>query len=276
MRGYTLRAPLHALRTALQKIPATTRTTPSPAPHLAVNDSPLFRLPPELRVQIYEHLFADSTLCPLYIEGENIRSSHRTPSGHHTALLRTCRAIAREASDTLYSHHPLHLLLLRPSLTEDHRPYPIVCTLADLTQHLQRIHHLGITVEYGRSLFQQSTATLLLRWVWYVLHARTSPLESLTLRMTDDDRELCHLDCRAQMETIGRRFHMLDQPPEIVFEAWESECWCVKGWTQLADPIRRRIGTGEATEADLRAAVVQWTERVPRAWWQVRKWFLYL
>ncbi|KAK5128571.1 hypothetical protein LTR85_003242 [Meristemomyces frigidus] len=250
---------------------------PSP-PHHAGKSSPLFYLPPELRIQIFEYVLAESSRCPLYIEGHNVRSLQHAPLGHHTALLRTCRAINLEAADTLYEEHELHLLLLRPSLIEDHRRYPVVCTLAELKAHLQSINRLSITVEYGSSFFQQVTSTLLLRWVWHTLHVRhCRPLKSLTLRMTDDALNQAPPNCTAEMAKIAQRFCMLDQPPETVFAAWESRYWCVRGWTQVtALPGGPLLDARLVTETDLRAAVVEASARVPERWWQLRKWFLYI
>lgn len=272
------RLPLPAsVRSLSNFIPALRRLTPPPPPNNAVEASPLFRLPTELRIQIYEYVLADSSLCPLYIEGHNVRALQRSPSsGTHTALMRTCRAVHLEATDLLYENHTLHLLLLRPSLVEDHRHYPVVCDLSDLKRHLERLQNVSMTVEYGSSVFQQYTAALVLRWVWYVLRSRPSPPAHVTIRMTDDERNRCAPCCTAEMEEVGRRFKRFDQPPKVVFEAWESECWCVKGWTGAIGPQGQPKEAADVTEADVRDAVVQGTERVPRAWWRLREWFLYL
>ncbi|KAK3637318.1 hypothetical protein LTR56_013667 [Elasticomyces elasticus] len=218
-------------------------STPPP-PEQATDNSPLYRLPIELRTQIYEYVLADSTLSPLFIEGRNVRSAFKTGGhtkahGTHTALLRTCRKINIEAQPLLPKVHELHLLLRRPDIG---RPiyadgnHPIVCSVAELQDLLVGpLRNLSITCEYGYSVFQQHTSVLLLRWICLLLRRREKPLESLVLRCTDDERQWCGPRCEAVMAEIAHmRFHEFSAPAEIVFGPFTEDragCACAVAWT---------------------------------------------
>ncbi|KAK5680601.1 hypothetical protein LTS10_007534 [Elasticomyces elasticus] len=218
-------------------------STPPPLEQ-AIENSLLYRLPIELRTQIYEYVLADSTLSPVFIEGRNVRSAfkstgHSKAHGTHTALLRTCRKINIEAQPLLAKVHELHLLLRRPDIG---RPiyadgnHPIVCSVAELQNLLVGpLRNLSITCEYGYSVFQQHTSVLLLRWVCLLLRQREKPLESLVLRCTDDERQWCGPRCEAVMAEIAHmRFHEFNAPAEIVFGPFADDragCACAIAWT---------------------------------------------
>ncbi|KAK4893887.1 hypothetical protein LTR27_007913 [Elasticomyces elasticus] len=213
-------------------------------PEQAIENSPLYRLPIELRTHIYEYVLADSTLSPLFIEGRNVRSAFKTGDhtkahGTHTALLRTCRKINTEAQPLLAKVHELHLLLRRPAIG---RPiyadgnHPIVCSVAELQLLLiGPLRNLSITCEYGYSIFQQHTSVLLLRWICLLLRRREKPLESLVLRCTDDERQWCGPRCEAVMAEIAHmRFHEFSAPAEVVFGPFADDrasCACAIAWT---------------------------------------------
>ncbi|KAK4956306.1 hypothetical protein LTR10_005828 [Elasticomyces elasticus] len=220
------------------------RPSTPPSPEEATENSPLYRLPIELRTQIYEYVLADSTLSPLFIEGRNVRSAFKTGGhtkahGTHTALLRTCRMINIEAQPLLPKVHELHLLLRRPDIG---RPiyadgnHPIVCSVAELQDLLVGpLRNLSITCEYGYSIFQQHTSVLLLRWVCLLLRRRGKPLESLVLRCADDERQWCGPRCEAVMAEIAHmRFHEFSAPAEVVFGPFAEDragCCCAIAWT---------------------------------------------
>lgn len=96
-----------------------TQTIQPPPPSLprSVANSPLFRLPLELREQIYLHLL-HSTL------GFNFPGDHPSPV-LPTAILRTCRAIHDEAAPLLYTtnklifSHPSDANMFRRALASD-------------------------------------------------------------------------------------------------------------------------------------------------------------
>lgn len=93
-------------------------------------ESPFFRLPAELRNQIYEELLCANTPTKL----SNLASSPRipTPAPTHSVILATCKRIYEEAKDLLYTTHVFHahpsLLIALPHLMTTSKPilYPTV------------------------------------------------------------------------------------------------------------------------------------------------------
>ncbi|KAK3073235.1 hypothetical protein LTR53_005382 [Teratosphaeriaceae sp. CCFEE 6253] len=246
-----------------------------PPPEQAIRVSPLFRLPTELRLHIYSYTLADASLSPLYIEGLNVRGAS-IPTGHpahRTALLRTCRVIHREAQPVLFEVHELHLLLRRPSLVDDHRAYPVVCSVPFLRKLLtRRIKRLSVTVEYGSSQSQQRTSVLLMRWVHLLLRRRDTPLDSLTLRCTDDERGRCSRTCAGVMGHIAKRFYMFDQRSETVFGPVEpAGCSCARAWTEvIGNAVSEK---GQAEQVWEHVLIDLW--RVTRSlsvWERVQRW----
>ncbi|OTB05254.1 hypothetical protein M426DRAFT_320068 [Hypoxylon sp. CI-4A] len=115
--------------------------TPSKAPHSnnATDDSLFFRLPVELRLEIYEYLLCSPNTIKISPALRQIRlqeldllqPTHRLP---HAEILRTCKRINQEATDILYGknkfiiairswncHSPKHFFLwnLRQSTMSD-------------------------------------------------------------------------------------------------------------------------------------------------------------
>ncbi|TKA74568.1 hypothetical protein B0A55_06317 [Friedmanniomyces simplex] len=239
-----IRSHLTNLLHQLPLLPHLFRPATAPPPlSIAIHASPLFHLPPELRTQIYSYVLSDSSLAPLFIEGTNVRAAHTGHSfsngeGTHTALLRTCRAVHYETQPLLLEVHELHLLLRRPEIVEDKGVYPVVCSV----QHLQRLlegdlRRLSLTCEHGSSMPQQRTSVLLLRWVCLLLrrrHGRENPLQSLTLRCTDDPRGYCYPTCKEVMDEIAReRFPEMGKPAGEVFAGFGAErrrCVCAETW----------------------------------------------
>lgn len=93
-------------------------------------DSPLFRLPAELRNQIYEELLCANTPTKL----ADLTNARRipTPAPTYPAILSTCKRIHEEAKDLLYTTHIFHahpsLLTALPRLMNTSNPvlYPTV------------------------------------------------------------------------------------------------------------------------------------------------------
>lgn len=83
-----------------------------------------FRLPAELRNQIYEDLLCANTPSKL----QDIAAAPRlpAPAPTHPAILATCKRIHAEATDLLYSTHVFHahasLLTALPHLTSSSKP----------------------------------------------------------------------------------------------------------------------------------------------------------
>ncbi|KAF2627413.1 hypothetical protein BU25DRAFT_341500 [Macroventuria anomochaeta] len=93
-------------------------------------ESPLFRLPAELRNQIYEDLLCANTPTKL----SDLANAARlpVPASTHPAILATCKRIHSEAKDLLYTTHVFHahpsLLTALPHLMTTSKPvlYPTV------------------------------------------------------------------------------------------------------------------------------------------------------
>lgn len=106
-----------------------TQTIQAPPPSLpaSVANSPLFRLPLELREQIYLHLLHSNL-------GFNFPCDHPSPTCT-TALLRTCHAIHDEATPLLYTtnkiifSHPSDANMFRRALASDLSVYLSIIVL---------------------------------------------------------------------------------------------------------------------------------------------------
>ena len=68
----------------------------------------LDKLPPELRLRIYEFVFRDQISLVLYLTSTlrllRAKLKTRTPPLHYSALLQTCKTINREATPCLYGN----------------------------------------------------------------------------------------------------------------------------------------------------------------------------
>ncbi|PVI05362.1 hypothetical protein DM02DRAFT_488752, partial [Periconia macrospinosa] len=95
--------------------------------------SPFFRLPGELRNEIYNLLLSPDTkpLSELAIHHKHVNTQHRTqpprtPSPLYPAILSACRKAHLEATPLLYESHIFHahtsLLTSFPHLTSAYRP----------------------------------------------------------------------------------------------------------------------------------------------------------
>ncbi|KAF3042917.1 hypothetical protein E8E12_006518 [Didymella heteroderae] len=93
-------------------------------------ESPFFRLPAELRNQIYEELLCANT--PIKLLELSSRSRIPAPAPTYPAILATCKRIYEEAKDLLYTTHIFHahpsLLTALPHLMTTSKPvlYPTV------------------------------------------------------------------------------------------------------------------------------------------------------
>ena len=91
-------------------------------------ESIFFRLPAELRNEVYKELLCPST--PKLKElAQSVHHTSTTPTAVYPAILSTCRKIHEEAADLLYTTHVFHahssLLTSLPHLTSSANP--IVC-----------------------------------------------------------------------------------------------------------------------------------------------------
>ncbi|GAB7331467.1 hypothetical protein MBLNU13_g02875t1 [Cladosporium sp. NU13] len=172
---------------------------PEQTPPLVQKTSLWFRLPLELREQIYTDFFADHASSPLYISPtENSIFTDPIAEGtHHTALLRTCKAIHAEALAILHATHNVHLLISDPAALSwkpappsaaptVYHPQTTVCSrshMLDLLQH--HLTHVTVTVR----LTTVSSSTLIvqkLAWLLEMLGRREERLAHLKLHVLDN------------------------------------------------------------------------------------------
>jgi hypothetical protein len=102
----------------------TTSAHSTPIPTSSQSTSPFFRLPAELRNQIYEELLCASTPRSKDLPTHHYCSS-RTPSVYPD-IMSTCKRIHDEATDLLYTTHIFHahpsLLTAMPYLLSPGKP----------------------------------------------------------------------------------------------------------------------------------------------------------
>jgi hypothetical protein len=172
---------------------------PTPTPPSTQDSSLWFRLPLELREEIYTHLFSDHVSEPLHISPVNksVLAGPVAEGKHHGALLRTCKAVYAEAIPILHAIHNTHLLISDP-LALGRRPSPssgapivyfpktLVCPrdyMLELVTH--RLKHVTITMRLT-SVSSHSLIVQNLAWILEILRRRESALEHLTLHMLDN------------------------------------------------------------------------------------------
>jgi hypothetical protein len=175
---------------------------PAPAPpsSTSTQDSSLwFRLPLELREEIYAYHFSDIAPEPLHLSpvGNSVLAGPVAQGRHHIALLRTCKAVYTEAIPVLYAIHNIHLLISDP-LVLGRRPSPssaapiiyfpktLVCSrdhMLELITH--RLKHVTITMRLT-SASSHSHIVQKLAWILEILRLRESNLKHLTLHVLDN------------------------------------------------------------------------------------------
>jgi hypothetical protein len=170
-----------------------------PTPPLVQKTSLWFRLPLELREQIYSEFFADHALSFLYIsptEG-SVFADPVAEGTHHTALLRTCKAIHAEALPIMHANHGIHLLVSDPLVLSRepappaaaptiYHPETKVCSRKYMLWLLQhRLTDVTITVR----LTTVSPRTLIvqkLAWLLEMLRRREHKLQHLKLHILNN------------------------------------------------------------------------------------------
>jgi hypothetical protein len=211
---------------------------PEQTPPLLQKTSLWFRVPLELREQIYSDLFAEHALSPLYIsptEG-TIFADPVAEGTHHTALLRTCKAIHAEALPILYATHNINLLVSDPLVLRNkpappsstgpmsYRPQTPVCSRRYMLWLLQRrLTHVTI---YFR-MTSVSPHTLIvqkLAWLLEMLRRREKKLARLKLHVLDN---LCAASgcCVPADYVVGWRW---DVYPKVVVVAASRGGGCCK------------------------------------------------
>jgi hypothetical protein len=173
--------------------------TPAPTPPSTQNTSLWFRLPHELREEIYTYHFSDHAPEPLHLSSvdKSVRAGPVTQGRRHVALLRSCKAVYAEAIPILHAVHNIHLLISEP-LALGRRPSPssaapiiyppktLVCSqdyMLELITH--RLKHVTITVRLT-SVSSDSLSVQRLAWILEILRRRETNLEHLTLHVLDN------------------------------------------------------------------------------------------
>ena len=172
---------------------------PEQTPPLVQTTSLWFRLPTELREQIYSEFFADHELSFLYISPteSSIFANPVAESAQHTALLRTCKAIHAEALPILHATHSVHLLVSDPAVLSRmpapqapkptvYHPEAKVCSRAYMLWLLQN-HLTRVTITVRLTSVSPSTLIVQkLAWILEMLRRREKKLEFLKLYVLDN------------------------------------------------------------------------------------------
>lgn len=135
----------------------------------------LFRLPPELRLTIYEYILPPTKARSLYLTRDVCTWSDPKPHRKFLKYLLVCRRMTDEALDILYSRHELLLYTSHWALQTR------VGGLQDYTDVLQRAHRVRLTLFVSGGLEQDNVLVALLSWLKAVLAEREKPLKLLTL-----------------------------------------------------------------------------------------------
>ncbi|KAK3631172.1 hypothetical protein LTR56_014876 [Elasticomyces elasticus] len=165
----------HILQRTKKILKPTSRTTsnPSPPPCNQQTASPLFRLPRELRDQIWSnvlhasthpttahfHIYGDTIIDSCTYDGE--KAMYHRSYALRTALLRTCRAVYEDAVQVLYDETHFDLVVLaglpRPYKVQDYAGRSrklsdrhVLGRLQECEVLLRRIRHATLIVQPGR------------------------------------------------------------------------------------------------------------------------------
>lgn len=246
---------------------------PEQTPPLLQKTSLWFRLPLELREQIYTDYFADhAPSSPLYISPtENTVFADPIKEGtHHTALLLTCKAIHAEALPILHATHTTHLLIsdpkalswkpAPPSADEPtvYHPQTRVCPrshLLDLLQH--RLTRVTVTVR----LTTVSSSTLLvqkLAWLLEMLGRREEKLRHLKLHVLDNMTVFAGC-CPVDGYRVGSRWDVYAEPVavatlrgwgccEVVRCGCEMLAECAEEWEVEVSMNEGRLARGDRAQ----------------------------
>jgi hypothetical protein len=148
----------------------------------------LFRLPIELRLQIYNYLLTNVKPRPLHV-GRYVWSSHnaqpRAGTLDYRNLLVSCGRAYEEMSDLIYSQHELTVYLDRVWDSGLARPTKLVGDqLGEVEKFgnlFRRLHRLNVTIFVTGEEAKDKVVIALLTWLKTVLVARERPLRMLTL-----------------------------------------------------------------------------------------------
>jgi hypothetical protein len=198
-----------------------------------------FRLPLELREQIYTDFFAEHASSPLYISPtENcIFADPITEGTHHAALLRTCKAIHAEALPILHAKHNIHLLISDPMVLSRKLTPPSAAPIVyhSQTRVCSRLHllellqHCLTRVTVAVRLTTVSPHTLIvqkLAWLLEMLGRREKRLEHFKLHVLDNLTVFAGC-CSVRKYEIGSRW---DVYPETVAVATLRGFGCCEVW----------------------------------------------
>lgn len=268
---------------------------PAPPPPSSQESSLWFRLPIELREEIYTYFFSDHVSAPLYISpgSESVLAEPVADNANHTALLRTCRAVHAEALSILHATHNINLLVSDPRvLSRQPSPCPtipitylpetLVCPRLFMLQLLtHRLKRVTITVR----LTSVSPHTLIVKklaWLLEMLRRRERRLEHLKLHVLNNLPAYSGC-CSVREYSEGSRWDVY--PETVLVEASErvgttgpesfgnkllggfAEAWEVKVFNNEARVADRQTAEGlwERLADDLQN--VQRVLEEDRSWW---------
>ncbi|KAK4903172.1 hypothetical protein LTR27_000100 [Elasticomyces elasticus] len=165
----------HVLQRTKKILKLTNRRTSDPSPPLCnqQTSSPLFRLPRELRDQVWSnvlhasthpttahfHIYGDTIIDSCTYDGE--KAMYHRSYALRTALLRTCRAVYEDAVQVLYDETHFDLVVLaglpRPYKVQDYAGRSrklsdrhVLGSLQECEVLLRRIRHATLIIQPGR------------------------------------------------------------------------------------------------------------------------------
>ncbi|KAM3415810.1 hypothetical protein BST61_g9319 [Cercospora zeina] len=160
------------------------------------HESLIFRLPPELRLEIYKDVLGATLARPLYIQRHvwswTQRCLKQTKSRNCHRLLVLCHRMRLEVLEILYKRHELQFYTATASsLLHQDKFRKRICKLEDYDKVLQRVHRLRIVLFVPREPCEERALLALMAYLKAVLAERQEPLEKFTLEMCAIDAKSC-------------------------------------------------------------------------------------
>ncbi|KAF2212364.1 hypothetical protein CERZMDRAFT_97640 [Cercospora zeae-maydis SCOH1-5] len=160
------------------------------------HDSLFFRLPPELRLEIYEDVLGATRARPLYFQRHvwswTQHCLKQTKSRNCHRLLVTCHRMKLEVLEILYKRHELQFYTATTtSLLHQEKVRKRICKLEEYEEVLQRVRRVRIVLFIPREPCEERTLLALIAYLKVVLAERHEPLEKFTLEMCAIDATSC-------------------------------------------------------------------------------------
>ena len=159
--------------------------------------SPLFRLPLELRLNIYEDILGCTKARPLYIQRHvwswNSRvllgQNERTKRCHN--LLVVCRQMYNDVIEVLYRRHELQLYTTCEASQQTRITHQRICGIEDYASVLLRVRKLRLTLFLSSNPHEADALLALMGYLKTILAERESPLQVLNIEMCAMDSKHC-------------------------------------------------------------------------------------